>query len=362
MAFLDPDRIPEELFDAGALKESEIQSLTTHSDFELTFLELQRYSLVTKTSGINTSTLSMHCQIRRYAHNQLDPTMLQNAFNGILFLVRKVFPRQPHFAEPLSAEWPNSKSNLERGKNKSGGRNATVLDEIQLANAYNNLVGIYCALGHLDEAEINNKLSLALKERWKNQANQPNLDYLFSLSYSNMANMYGHQGHWEKAEGYYTMSLEVGKSSPDTLRRAPTYHNFGYMRLLQGRAKEAQELLTEAFQLRSEELGDHHDTVSTLHMLASCHHHLHQLTEASFYGRDLFYEAIRILESMAIQSLFETRIACSMFKLSLVLRDLNDPRAEEYKMKAHVILVETLGSSENLEENEDAYDNLAAYI
>jgi tetratricopeptide (TPR) repeat protein len=144
----------------------------------------------------------------------------------------------------------------------------TIVDDIQLANAFNNLAGIYFALNQLEKAELYNELSLKIKEHWRHEGE---LDYLLSLSYSNIANVYGRQGRWDEAANYYAESLEASKNSRDTLKRALTYHNFGCMRLAQGQSAAARDLLSEAFQLRSEKLGNHFDTANTLHMLASCH-------------------------------------------------------------------------------------------
>jgi tetratricopeptide (TPR) repeat protein len=143
----------------------------------------------------------------------------------------------------------------------------TIVDDIQLANAFNNLAGIYFALDDLEQAETYNELSLQIKDHWKDHAD---LDYILSLSYSNIGNVHARREHWEEAAIFYTRALEASSKSPDTLKRALTYHNFGCMRLTQGMLEAALELLTEAYRLRSEKLGGHFDTANTLHMLASC--------------------------------------------------------------------------------------------
>lgn len=145
------------------------------------------------------------------------------------------------------------------------GKHPTMLDEIRLANAYNNLAGILCAQGHYEEAELNNLLSLNLKQRWVSQCD---LRYLLSLSFSNLANVYGRQEKWSQAASNFEKAIDIGKDSNDTSRRALTYHNYGCMRLGQHEIIAAKDLLSEAYQLRLEALGDHHDIATTLHMLA----------------------------------------------------------------------------------------------
>jgi tetratricopeptide (TPR) repeat protein len=137
-----------------------------------------------------------------------------------------------------------------------------------LANAYNNLAGIYCAQGNFSDAELHNELSLGLKKRWQDQRN---LGYLLSLSYHNMALVNARQGKFEDAAGYFEQALVISEPNESTVRRALTYHNYGSMRFAQGQITVALGLLETAFQLRWESLGDHYDTATSLHMLASCY-------------------------------------------------------------------------------------------
>jgi len=100
----------------------------------------------------------------------------------------------------------------------------SMTDEIQLVNAYNNLAGILSTCGDLKEAMLNNRLSLAIKERWKDKAD---LDYLLSLSYSNFANVTGLQRNWTEATGWYQKALDIPEEKLYIPRRALVYHNFG---------------------------------------------------------------------------------------------------------------------------------------
>jgi tetratricopeptide (TPR) repeat protein len=145
---------------------------------------------------------------------------------------------------------------------------ATMVDEIQLANAYNNLAGVYCAQGRYTEAELHNELSLSIKKRWEQH---DNVSYLLSLSYQNIAIVCGRQGRFDHAATYFDKALSLSGSSEYTLRRALAYHNYGSMRLWQGQVDQARQLLETAYNLRWESLGDHHDTAASLHMLAACY-------------------------------------------------------------------------------------------
>jgi len=257
------------------------------------------------------------------------------------------------------------------------GKQATMLDEIRLANAYNNVAGILCAQGRYQEAELNNTLSLKIKERWTAERD---LRYLLSLSFSNLANVFGRQEKWDQAAQYYEKAIDIGKESNDTTRRALTYHNFGCMRLEQHQIIAARDLLTEAFQLRSEALGDHNDTATTLHMLALCHYKLgdiinarcvlytssypicHSCNQSLTLGRDLLLEAVRILEKNP-QEQNRRRIARSKYKLSHVLRELHDLRSEDYLSDARRLRTEVMSADEARgEENEATFDALVAYI
>jgi tetratricopeptide (TPR) repeat protein len=143
-------------------------------------------------------------------------------------------------------------------------------DEALLANAWNNLAGIHCALGNFDEAEMYNDMSLQLKQKLHN-AGQP-VSHLLCLSYSNIANTYALQGYYEEASKFFEKALEVGVTSDSLSRRALTSHNYGHMRLAQNMVEDARQLFENAYRLRTKKIGDHPDTAASLHMLASCYH------------------------------------------------------------------------------------------
>jgi len=152
---------------------------------------------------------------------------------------------------------------------KQNHQTADMLDEILLANAYNNLAGIYCAQGRYSDAELYNELSLGIKKRWEKQSN---LSYLLTLSYQNIAMVYARRGKFDDAAIYFEKAIALSDPDESMVRRALTFHNYGSMRYAQGLVALAQELMEQAFQLRWESLGDHYDTATSLHMLAACYH------------------------------------------------------------------------------------------
>ncbi|KAL9628455.1 MAG: hypothetical protein Q9164_007269 [Protoblastenia rupestris] len=162
-------------------------------------------------------------------------------------------------AEQLFQDYVHSeKKNMEQLR--AVGAKATIDNEIRLANAYNNLAGNQCCQGRYGDAGLHNMRSLELKQRW---SETPSINNLISLSYK-----------------YFEKALGLDQFQNSVLRRALTAQNFGCMRLAQDQVELARELLTKAYQLRSERFGDHYETAGTLHMLSLCHFQLRQLENA----------------------------------------------------------------------------------
>jgi tetratricopeptide (TPR) repeat protein len=224
------------------------------------------------------------------------------------------------------------------------GKRPTIVDEIQLANGYNNLAGIFCACGSFTEAEIYNELSLQIKERWRKRGN---LEYLLSLSYSNRANVLGLQQKWSEAASWYQKALDIPREKQYGPRLALIYHNFGTMRLQQGHLDEATKLLTEAVELRTENLGYHYDTANSLHTLAACYRKSGKLVEA----RDVLVEALKMLDSPHLR----------------VLERLGDSNASALRQEARDIRAQlgskpVLARGEGGDDGEEDYDALVPYV
>ena len=149
--------------------------------------------------------------------------------------------------------------------------------QLTMRSAWRMPMTISSAFNAVGDAGLHNMLSLELKQKW---SETPSINNLISLSYSNLGNLYGRQGGWDVSAEYFEKALGLGQFQNSVLRRALTAHNFGCMRLAQGQVELARELLTKAYQLRSEKLGDHYETAGTLHMLSLCHFQLGQLENA----------------------------------------------------------------------------------
>lgn len=200
---------------------------------------------------------------------------------------------RPGFDDPLSAEIISFKGTLladsgeldaaqkcfqtshdiQQRWNKEMGGTATFTDEIYLANSYNNLAGIYCALGNYKEADIHNQLSIFLKEKWRDRNSTENrsLSHLLCLSYQNQAHSFAKQRRYEEAEEMFKNALREGEGEVSAARQALTYHNYGCMKLEQGFFEEACELLKSACVKREESIDRHPDTAVSQHMLAVCY-------------------------------------------------------------------------------------------
>ncbi|KAJ4252023.1 hypothetical protein NW762_011324 [Fusarium torreyae] len=154
-----------------------------------------------------------------------------------------------------------------------GIREPTFIDEIYLANSYNNLAGICHAKGNYAEAKVNNGVSIFLKEKWRDaQRNEGrSLSHLLCLSYQNQANTLAHERFYDEATEMFEKALQEGQDEVSAARQGLTYHNYGCMKLEQNLIEEACALLNSACLKREESLDSHPDTAASQHMLAACY-------------------------------------------------------------------------------------------
>ncbi|KAI9853911.1 MAG: hypothetical protein M1813_001626 [Trichoglossum hirsutum] len=229
----------------------------------------------------------------------------------------------------------------------------TIEDEIQLANAYNNLASVYCSQGRYDESELFLSLSFEIKKRWEQEAD---MEFLLGVSYANQANLYGQQGQFDKSAELFEKALSMSSNKHFTAKRALTIHNYGCMRFAQGRIGDALCLHMESYRIRSETLRGHYDTANSLHMLACCHHKLGDLSKAI----EELQKGLGILESLAHPD--RRRIARTKFKLALVLIEVGDPTGEELKVEAVSLKENLTGVPLEADDAEDAFNALVSYI
>ncbi|RYP20212.1 hypothetical protein DL765_002886 [Monosporascus sp. GIB2] len=230
-------------------------------------------------------------------------------------------------------------------------------DHVLLANAWNNLGAVHCAQGNYARAEMYNEMALRHKQRLAAQGLP--MSHLLCLSYQNMANTYAGQGRYDDAAEYFEKAIDVASIQESASRRALTSHNFGLMRLEQNRVLEARKLLEIAYQLRSENIGDHPDTAASLHMLACCYSQMGN-ADNLVIARYLLQESLRILQSRS-SNIDESRIARALFKLSLVQTALLDPMADATTDRARCFYTKLTGRP-GLPEDEEEFDRLVPYI
>ncbi|KAF2105692.1 hypothetical protein BDV96DRAFT_592133 [Lophiotrema nucula] len=203
-----------------------------------------------------------------------------------------------------------------------------------------------------DDARFYNEMSLRIKDHW---AKDLDLRYLQSLSYQNMATMYGQTGRFVEAADCFEKALSLG-ADLYIIRWALSHHNYGCMQALRGDAILAKRLFEKAYELRQSSLGDHYDTAASLHMLAGCYQKERDKRSLEM-ARELLLEAVRILESKAC-SRDSRRLARTKFKLSIVLDSLGDPKAQPLRAEAQSLVA----GDGNLFTDEAAFDALVSYV
>ncbi|KAJ2902096.1 hypothetical protein MKZ38_001005 [Zalerion maritima] len=231
-------------------------------------------------------------------------------------------------------------------------------DHALLANSWNNLAGIYNATHDYDKAEMYNELSVRQKQKIARKG--LDVSYLLCLSYQNMASTYAGQMRYDEAAEYFGKATQLGDLTESTCRRAPLIsHNFGIMRLEQGRTGEARELFETAWKQRYERHGDHPDTAASLHMLACCYHLMGD-TDSLKIARFLLKDALRMLESRP-SDVDQSRVARTEFKLSIVQRALDDAGADASREHAQQLYLALTGSPTR-PSSEHEFDVLVPYI
>ncbi|KAI5778352.1 hypothetical protein EDC01DRAFT_371162 [Geopyxis carbonaria] len=232
----------------------------------------------------------------------------------------------------------------------------TIMDEVRLANAYNNLACAYLARREYSQAIIHHNLSIALKERWPMRQ----VSFLLGQSYANLANVYGQIEEWKNSEELFNKALTMDHVG-FPLKEASTLHNFGCMRVARELPGRALHVLTKALDLRNRILGEHYETANTVHMISTCYRKIGDNKKAIGYLR----EAIRMMENSQAN---EILIARSKYSLSLVLAAEDINSASDLKQEAigcgmkedrEQEFSEYWLSEDNLEQ---VFDALVAYI
>jgi tetratricopeptide (TPR) repeat protein len=242
----------------------------------------------------------------------------------------------------------------------SPGSGYTLSDNALLANAWNNLAGVYYSMKRYKKAERCNTMSLNIKN-WLGSKRQP-VEHLLCLTYLNMANTYKRQGKRDdEAAEYFGKAIEVAAGSPTSkARQALAHHNFGLLRLEQGLTENAKNLFLEATELRKEALGDHPDTAISLYMLACCSHAEKgdkNLEEAL----GLLQDAQRIFEDFQT-NVHPTYMPRLLFKMSLIQKDLNRTADAAELRKQSRELFTKANHGKSFPQNETEFDHAVPHM
>ncbi|EXJ78232.1 hypothetical protein A1O3_09393 [Capronia epimyces CBS 606.96] len=113
LALLDPDTIFPNLYDPSVQEDVFVPFFPTKDEYDLAFNRLQKYSLIGSYPANEDSasvTVRVHRQVRRHLFASQTSSDLSTAFSWIVKKLRKEFPHQSPFAEPLSRSWPQCES------------------------------------------------------------------------------------------------------------------------------------------------------------------------------------------------------------------------------------------------------------
>ncbi|MEA5601845.1 tetratricopeptide repeat protein [Nostoc sp. UHCC 0252] len=150
--------------------------------------------------------------------------------------------------------------------------------QIDLANSFNNLAGIYRATGNYSEAEPLYKQALELRKRLLGD-NHPS----FATSLNNLAGLYKTTGQYSKAEILYQQALELrkrlwGENHADV---AVSLNNLALLYDEQGRYEEAEPLYLQSLELEKRLVGENHLSFALiLNNLALLYYHQGRYSEA----------------------------------------------------------------------------------
>ncbi|MEB3178333.1 MAG: tetratricopeptide repeat protein [Nostocaceae cyanobacterium] len=147
-----------------------------------------------------------------------------------------------------------------------------------LASSYNNLAGLYDAMGRYDEAEPLYKQALELRKHLLGE-NHPST----ATGYGNLAGLYHAMGRYDEAEQMYKQALELtkhllGENHPST---ATSHNNLALLYSSMGRYDEAEQMYKQALELTKHLLGENHpDTAQSYNNLALLYYAMGRYDEA----------------------------------------------------------------------------------
>jgi tetratricopeptide (TPR) repeat protein len=332
-AFLNPDRIPNELISAGATELGpEISAVLAEVESDPLVLDelfqpLIRYSLIHRNR--KTKTYDIHRLVQVVLKEEMDNSIRRLWIERVIKAVGLTFPR----IDPLDAsEWDDTERLLSHAQLCTE-YVFTYSTESQEAARFLNALGRYLHFrARLVEAESLYKKSLEIRERVLGRNNPDvatslhNLGWLYydqsryseakplylraleirrmcfgfdhpdvATTLVGIANLYIQQGDFAQAEEFLreAMSFREKYSDADILGVAECLGIFGHLYLVQGRYSEAELLCQQALELKSRVLeNDHFKMAPSLSTLGRIYANRGWYNEAA----PLFLQSLSIVE------------------------------------------------------------------
>jgi tetratricopeptide (TPR) repeat protein len=218
------------------------------------------------------------------------------------------------------------------------------------AATYNNLAGVYQAMGNFPQALDYYQKDLEISEKVLGKEHPST-----ATTYNNLACVYQAMGNFPQALDYYQKDLEIsekvlGKGHPDT---ATTYNNLAGVYQDMGDFPQALDCYQKALQIKEKVLGkEHPSTAATYNNLAGVYQAMGNFPQAL----DYYQKALQIKEKVLGKEHPST--AATYNNLALVYQDMgNFPQALDTYQKALEIKEKVLGKGHP--STATTYNNLA---
>ena len=283
-AFLNPDRIPNELIRVGAVELGpELSAVLADGEADPLALDevlkpLIQYSLIHRHR--KSSSYDIHRLVQVVLKDGMDDATKREWAERIAKAVARAFP---DVDEIDYSEWYRIENFLPHAQ-----ACIALIDQWQLGFLETaqllNVIGRYLHLrGRFSEVESLYIKSLSLRENVLG----PN-DLLVATSLHNLAWLYSDQGKYAKAEPLYLRSIAIREASlgPEHPDVAAGLTNLGYLHFKQGRYREAEIYLRRSMEIREASLSPYHIDISdSLITIAGL-----------YYNEDRYSEALPLIQ------------------------------------------------------------------
>lgn len=271
-AFLAPDAIPEDIFAGGAKEMGENLAAVAGGGTNLVEVmgEAGRFSLIRRDS--KNGKLEIHRVVQKVLRNEMSVEEQR------LWAERAVRGLNATFPDADLKSWPLCEKLLPHALEA-----ARLIEKYDLAFVESarllTQAGDYCfERAQYAAAEHLFKQALAIRERVLGP-DHPDV----SMSFSNLAALFHHQGRYEEAEPMFKLALAIHDRTPkpDDLNVALILNNLGAFYDSQGRHDEAEPPFKRALDIRERMLGPDHPKVATsLNNLGALYDHMTHYEDA----------------------------------------------------------------------------------